>query len=461
MYNTCCVDCGKQRCKSCAVGDEPEAGQHYGSANTKEFRTVVPTVTRNYFTRPKHRNRQKSVARSKCPPSNSSAISAYPSAPLPRSRERGRASKNPVPNHSSGLSTPSSGAPVTSIKRESNSPLESLPLSHEDSLDAKADRGTDRIKQYGEQPDENQLALGPSLGLPSSLPVMVSRWLDSLQDDPNYTTVAQACEDFLENQPTDGSETSQVSSAPPNFIPNSQSNGARKKRKFSGIDDGDDDDSIPVSLVTEAPSTEAQGKPKFACHFYKMNQYRYESCGNNGYGKISPLAEHLRKEHSLKDYSCRSCWVLFDNAEALAAHNGDTGVIACRATGGTPICKLRIRKTRIGDYGRWFWIWEKLFPRFQKPESPYWEPLRSVEQYYADLRHSLPIQLAQSLPQHVVEEVMVRLSRHYENWVVNPPEPRHSIQLPTPAASHNINTSDERSGPCTPYRLEDGESSYT
>ncbi|KAI1765474.1 hypothetical protein GGR53DRAFT_261485 [Hypoxylon sp. FL1150] len=222
--------------------------------------------------------------------------------------------------------------------------------------------------------------------------------------------------------------------------------------------DGDDADSIAASTATGSLPTKAQTKCKFACHFYKMNQHLYASCGNNGYGTISHLGEHLRKEHSLTEHSCQACWLAFDDAEALEAHNHDTNAAACRATGGTPICRLRISKTRIGDYGRWFWIWRELFPHFQKPKSPYWKPLYSVEQYYRDLQLSLPAQLAESLPPQVVAEVMATLSRHYENWVTNPPEPRHSAQLPTPTVTRNTSASDEQSEQCSPDRQDIGNS---
>ncbi|KAI1775347.1 hypothetical protein F4818DRAFT_416354 [Hypoxylon cercidicola] len=321
----------------------------------------------------------------------------------------------------------SAEALMTPIKHELKIAPQLPPPLDGNSRDATTGSGNEDIEQPSEKSGEIAFELH------SFRATMLSRWLESLQDDPNYAIIAQACENILQNQPTDGDETSQIARAPSGSTPNSQSTKARSKRKASDINGDNDDSSVALSTATEAPSKKRRRKSKFACHFYKMNQHLYVVCGNNGYGTISHLAEHLRKEHGLNERSCRVCWMSFSDPEALAAHNRGTGSMVCRATGGTPICELRIPKTRIGDYDRWFWIWKALFPRFQKPESPYWESLNSVEQYYTGLRQSLLAQLMQTHSPRVVEEVMNSFTRYHENWITNPPEPRLFIPMPMPA----------------------------
>ncbi|XXG99260.1 adenyl-nucleotide exchange factor sse1 [Hypoxylon texense] len=317
------------------------------------------------------------------------------------------------------------------------------------------------IEQNGQkssktQPAASQLVLDSPFGPHKSQSNMVSQWLDSLQDDPNHTSITKFCENGWQDQPADGGETSQTSSGPLSFTQGSRYNKSKKKRKASEMDGENQGDSISASVTTETPLPKIRRKPKFACHFYKMNQHVYGPCGSNGYGSMSHLMEHLRREHGPKDYYCGACWLSFSNAEALAAHSFDTDGVVCRPTGGTPVWELgAIPKTRIGDAGRWFWIWEKLFPRFSKPESPYWEPLNSVEQYRAGLRQLFPARLGQVFPPGVVNEVMNALEMHHDSWLTNPLEPRPYEPIPTPAATQSSNLNNEPSMANTSYGLED------
>ncbi|KAI2468618.1 hypothetical protein F4781DRAFT_397275 [Annulohypoxylon bovei var. microspora] len=166
-----------------------------------------------------------------------------------------------------------------------------------------------------------------------------------------------------------------------------------------------------------------------------MNQHLYAACRHTGYGQVCHLTDHLRKEHSLGEFSCRLCWRPFDNAGARAAHHMDTNVNACRETGGTPINRLRISKAHIGDYEKWFWVWDQLFPLSQKPKSPYWESFDHDDQLFSNLTQYMSAQLAQSLPTESLETVMTTLTRFREDWQTNPPEPRSLAPFPTPATT--------------------------
>ncbi|OTA80344.1 hypothetical protein M434DRAFT_17792 [Hypoxylon sp. CO27-5] len=265
------------------------------------------------------------------------------------------------------------------------------------------DQGTENLSPF-----ELQFITSPTS-------MLMFAWLYSLRYEPYYEIIFEVCADFFNDQPVDGENIPpQDSSAPPNSTENSLPRRTRRKRKASDLE-GEDANSASPTTTTETPLAKIRTKPKFACHFWKMNQHLYAECGHAGYGKVCHLAEHLRKEHSLKNYSCRMCWRPFDNAEALIAHNGDTSGYACRPTGGTPVHRLKISKAHMGDCKKWFWIWESLFPLIkEKPKSPYWEPLNPDEQLFSSQRDYLAADLVTRLPPETIWVVMDSLTRFYD-----------------------------------------------
>ncbi|KAI6081607.1 hypothetical protein F4821DRAFT_248970 [Hypoxylon rubiginosum] len=326
------------------------------------------------------------------------------------------------------------------IKHESNTALASLPRFDRNSPETMAESGTSEIEQSG----KTQLDL-KSLGLLTSPSIMLSRWLDSQKDDPNYTVLVKSCEDILQNQPMDGDETSPVASTPFNFPRKSHSIEAGSKRKASDMD-ASNGNSGALLTATETHSTTDIEKLKYACHFYKMNQHLYQHCGSKGYGTISSLGDHLRRQHGLKPYSCQACWRPFGNAESLAAHSRDNRAMSCRETKGTPPCRLTITKKHMeDDSAKWFWIWRKLFPDFLEPDSPHLlETSNEVDQYGVVLNQSVSTLLKQARREQMdrdelAEAILRTLARHHDNWVTNPPWP---APTPTPAATHGISAQD-------------------
>ncbi|KAI1142095.1 hypothetical protein F5Y05DRAFT_422310 [Hypoxylon sp. FL0543] len=273
----------------------------------------------------------------------------------------------------------------------------------------------------------------------NSASVMILKWLESLQDEPYYEILAQACENILQNASADGENVpAQNSSTHPNSTEHSRPSRTRGKRKASDSEGEEEANSPSPTMTTKARPAKIRTKPKFACHFWKMNQHLYAECSHKGYGQVCHLAAHLRKEHSLREHSCPFCWRPFDSAEDLNIHKGDGKENACRETGGTPVHKLEISKAHMGDYKKWFWVWERLFPLIkEKPESPYWEPLDSNEQLLSSQREYLSADLATRLSPQDLEAVMASLSRFHEHWITNPPEPRRLSPLPTPTGTQS------------------------
>ncbi|KAI1386142.1 uncharacterized protein F4822DRAFT_444645 [Hypoxylon trugodes] len=342
--------------------------------------------------------------------------------------------------------------------------LEMVPLSPEEGLVYAASVSeTDESEQDEEIHDYQAIGNSPIPGshyyLNHSTSLMISRWLESLQGDPNYEVIAQVCEGILQEASGRETTTTRNATAPNNSTGNYQTNRLPQKRKASDLEGNDDENSATPSVATEESPTGNRQKPKYACHFLKMNQHLYTECRRTGYGQVCHLAEHLRKAHRLKEHSCRICWRSFDNSEALRSHQTDASENNCRETGGTPIERIKISKARTGDFKKWFWIWEKLFPNFQKPESPYWEPFGHDEQLFSSLRQFFNSELSSALPPENLQAVMTTLTRFRENWVTNPPEPRQFAPLPTPAATQatddatNIHTEPSRHSPQDPLGI--------
>ncbi|KAI0892618.1 hypothetical protein F4806DRAFT_505362 [Annulohypoxylon nitens] len=312
------------------------------------------------------------------------------------------------------------------------SPLGEASPSESTGSEASELQGDDEQFHHYQATQSRESSLNPT----SVMTIVLEQWLESLQDNPNYDIIASVCEGILQHQPVDGeSAPVQGSSVPSSSSRSSQSNGGRQKRKASQLDGNNGSDSTGEPSTTKTPRTNVNRKPKFACHFWKMNQHLYAECRNTGYSQICHLADHLRKEHSLGDFSCLRCWRRFGDAGALFAHHTDTNERACRATGGTPVNRLKISKRSIGDYQKWFWIWEQFFPLFPRPESPYWESLNHDEQLFSYLERSMSAQLPQHLSADNVELVMTHLAMFRESWMTNPPEPRSLAPLPTPAGT--------------------------
>ncbi|KAI1398865.1 hypothetical protein F4819DRAFT_466947 [Hypoxylon fuscum] len=334
--------------------------------------------------------------------------------------------------------------PDIDIKAETEASLESVLhfSGHLQSTTIQQEDCDDR--QPGEQfsvhqSTTNPLALSSSNALINPTSFVLSRWLNSIQDDPNRGIIARACGYILQHQPTDGGETSsQTGPTSLNSAHGSKTNKRPQKRKASDFDN-DNDNSRALTSITKSPSTKNERKTKFACHFYKRNQRAYATCGRSGYGTISHLADHLRKEHSLKEHSCHACWLPFRNAEELTAHNNNTRENVCLPTEGTPMNTLRITKIRTGDYDKWFWIWDQLFrnPRIERARSPYWEDFDYDGQLFSTQRQFMldELTLIPSLSSTNIEFVMDSLARFQEIWENNPPEPHIPEPIPTPAVT--------------------------
>ncbi|KAI1412228.1 hypothetical protein F5Y13DRAFT_180297 [Hypoxylon sp. FL1857] len=299
-----------------------------------------------------------------------------------------------------------------------------------------------------EQLDDEQLtnATSPSdppRFLADSTLLMISQWLESLKDDPNYGIIVQVCENAIQNLTINGGNTrAQDVPEPSNHTDDPHSNKRRQKRKASDLDNDNEANAAP-STTTANPLAKNREKQKFACHFWKKNQNLYADCGRARYGKICHLTEHLRREHGPKENSCRICWRPFNSPEALLIHHHDANELACIPTGGIPVHELRVSRAHMGDCKKWFWVWDQLFPGYPRPKSPYWESLNSDDQLFSNLMEYVSADLATRISAGDLATVMDSLTRYRDRQISYPAEPVPSIGLPTPATTRASDDSEE------------------
>ncbi|KAK8119376.1 uncharacterized protein PG998_004002 [Apiospora kogelbergensis] len=266
----------------------------------------------------------------------------------------------------------------------------------------------------------------------SRLPSVVSVWLDSIQQDQDYSTIARACEELCgqELEDGDGHQSPRKPVVPGSAHNTGKSSSTGGKRKSSALDGSQGQRSSAKPKLSTQSSYSFNENLSFTCHFSKKNRIRYEPCCSKMFHNISHLAEHLRRNHKL---TCADCWAKFENAELLAAHISGT---TCQDTGGTPVHELRVPKTKNGGlYKRWYTIWEMLCPELNPPESPYWQRYEpNVMEVVDIIAMHLPGRLRGIMPDDHIELVM-NTFRNLQLDIHNATAEPSNTQLATPSLS--------------------------
>ena len=128
-----------------------------------------------------------------------------------------------------------------------------------------------------------------------------------------------------------------------------------------------------------------KGKPKqLACHFWKLNPRAHRSCFRFTLEDTSRVKQHLKRKHT-PEYYCERCWAIFPDHGTHQTHVKVKVVTCPSRTCNFPEITyrqreaLRIRSTSNTEEGRWFDMWDIIFPGSPRPPSPYIESDLSEE----------------------------------------------------------------------------------
>ncbi|KUJ13841.1 uncharacterized protein LY89DRAFT_148693 [Mollisia scopiformis] len=164
----------------------------------------------------------------------------------------------------------------------------------------------------------------------------------------------------------------------------------RDRKDNAGEDEGDGNDGNRKkdSQSPRGDSRQPNGPKKwYACHFHKhdplyfsINDFtgkQYKTCAGK-WTDISRLKEHLYRVHT-DPPTCDRCQKKFADEGELTAHLPEQGALRCPLTDRTSKGihrkvgeQLRKRPQRnMTSEDRWWAIWALLFPKEERPNSPY------------------------------------------------------------------------------------------
>ncbi|KAF4991695.1 hypothetical protein FDECE_13956 [Fusarium decemcellulare] len=128
--------------------------------------------------------------------------------------------------------------------------------------------------------------------------------------------------------------------------------------------------------------------PFYACPFYKLDPIEHAQCRGYRLTSFSYLTQHLRRRHELpgpESDQCANCRETFDPVR-WQAH---VASMTCRTVTIYNTSRLLYSEMEairfcpaLGDYDKWYWTWNFLFPDRMRPQSPYMED--SIDRGHAE-----------------------------------------------------------------------------
>lgn len=209
--------------------------------------------------------------------------------------------------------------------------------------------------------------------------------------------------------------------------PGRRSAGREEKRKRPADDDSGLGNDLSSSLtVSVKRSCSDSGGLTFACPFCKKDPGRYGICYNHKLSRIGDVKQHLLRRHAIPIY-CSSWNRTFDNEEDRDNHTRErTCEIRPKIVhdGVTAQQKKLLRKrtdTRLSEEEQWYKIFEILFPRHRRPESPY------INQVFGAQVQHLRDYVTEEGPAIIIEHLAARESQDFPTDETNISSFQHQL----------------------------------
>lgn len=175
--------------------------------------------------------------------------------------------------------------------------------------------------------------------------------------------------------------------------------GSNKRRKATGLNDDDDEG------------------PTLACPFYKKDKIAHSKCLLFRLRRIKDVKQHLTRKH-IQPQFCARCGHHFETQESLRSHTRSASCALADFVEPEGITEDQKKElgARVGrKFGlseQWYQVWDILFPRLDRPispfvESPIQEVLTGFREYWAENGQSIiteHIQGTEALPYSVPHE---------------------------------------------------------
>ncbi|KAK8018821.1 hypothetical protein PG991_008011 [Apiospora marii] len=175
--------------------------------------------------------------------------------------------------------------------------------------------------------------------------------------------------------------------------------GGNKRRKTMGSNDDDDEG------------------PTLACPFYKKDKTAHSKCLLFRLRRIKDVKQHLTRKH-IQPQFCARCGHHFETQESLRSHTRSASCALADFVEPEGITEDQKKElgARVGrKFGlaeQWYQVWDILFPRLDRPispfvESPIQEVLTGFREYWAENGQSIiteHIQGTEALPYSVPHE---------------------------------------------------------
>ncbi|KAI1096770.1 hypothetical protein F5B19DRAFT_434432 [Rostrohypoxylon terebratum] len=121
----------------------------------------------------------------------------------------------------------------------------------------------------------------------------------------------------------------------------------------------------------------ASSKKSWACPWYKKDPLKYHGCSKYKLQRIKDVKQHTWRKHMKPDYYCPVCYMVFSTSDKRDGHVQKKDCASQPKPEFDGITQeLRKDLNQMANRGKndkeqWYAMWETIFPRETRPQSPY------------------------------------------------------------------------------------------